>query len=178
MKIPYFCYICGSFCPPGFGPPPPPRTQINADPDPDPDLQPWTGSQLPICSATKIPFFKISFLGIARPQPQFPHSCVCAVSDLCSPRIGLHISVSRIGRPMVGIYKSLTGAWMWKLGLRPRYSFSGNICFRIGRPMVGIYKSLTGAWMWKLGLRPRYSFSGNICFEISVFCLCSVWCNT
>jgi hypothetical protein len=28
----------------------------------------------------------------------------------------------------VVIYKSLTDAWMWKLGLRPRYSFSGNIC--------------------------------------------------
>jgi len=52
-----------------------------------------------------------------------------SVSDLCSPRIGLHISSSRIGRPMVGIYKSLTDAWMWKLGLRPRYSFFGNIYF-------------------------------------------------
>jgi hypothetical protein len=53
------------------------------------------------------------------------------VSDLYSPRIGLHISSSRIGRPIIGIYKSLTDAWMWKLGLRPRYSFSGNICFEI-----------------------------------------------
>jgi hypothetical protein len=32
------------------------------------------------------------------------------VSDLYSPRIGLHISSSRIGRPIVGIYKSLTDA--------------------------------------------------------------------
>ncbi len=51
--------------------------------------------------------------------------------DLYSPRIGLHISSSRIGRPVVGIYKSLTDTWLWKLGLRPRYSFSGNICFEI-----------------------------------------------
>jgi len=29
------------------------------------------------------------------------------------------------------IYKSLTDAWNWKLGLTPRYSFSGNICFEI-----------------------------------------------
>ncbi len=28
------------------------------------------------------------------------------------------------------IYNSLTDTWMWKLGLRPRYSFSGNICFK------------------------------------------------
>jgi len=54
-----------------------------------------------------------------------------SVGDLYSPRIGLHISSSRIGRPIVGIYKSLTNAWMWKLGLRPRYSFSGSICFEI-----------------------------------------------
>ncbi len=71
----------------------------------------------------------IPFLGIVRPQPQFPHSCVC--ERLYSPRIGLHISSSRIGRPIVGIYKSLTDAWMWKLGLSPRYSFSGKICFKI-----------------------------------------------
>jgi hypothetical protein len=51
-----------------------------------------------------------------------------SVIDLYSPRIGLHISSSRIGRPMVEIYKSLTDAWMWKLGLRPpRYSSSGNV---------------------------------------------------
>ncbi len=30
----------------------------------------------------------------------------------------------------VRIYNSLTDTWMWKLGLRPRYSFSGNICFK------------------------------------------------
>ncbi len=42
----------------------------------------------------------------------------------------VHIfSCSRIGSPIVGIYKSLTDTWMWKLGLRPHNSFSGNICF-------------------------------------------------
>jgi hypothetical protein len=70
----------------------------------------------------------IPFLGIARPQPQFPHSCV--LSDLYIPRISLHISSSRTGRPTVGIYNSLTDTQKWKLGLRPRYSFSGNICFK------------------------------------------------
>jgi hypothetical protein len=49
-----------------------------------------------------------------------------SVSDLYSPRIGLHISSSRIGRLIVGIYKSLTDTRVCKLG--PRYSFSGNIC--------------------------------------------------
>ncbi len=36
------------------------------------------------------------------------------MSDLYSPRIGLHISL-----------------WNVELGLRPKYSFSGNICFEI-----------------------------------------------
>ena len=51
-----------------------------------------------------------------------------SVSDLYIPRIYPHISCSRIGRSIVGIYISLT--WMWKLGLWPRNSFSGNICFK------------------------------------------------
>ncbi len=54
-----------------------------------------------------------------------------SVSNLYRPRIGLHISSCRIGRPIVEIYKSLTDAWMWKLGLRPRYSYSGKICFEM-----------------------------------------------
>jgi hypothetical protein len=32
----------------------------------------------------------------------------------------------RIGIPIVGLYKSRTDTWMWKLGLRPYNSFSRN----------------------------------------------------
>ncbi len=32
----------------------------------------------------------------------------------------------KIGAPNVGIYRSLTDTWMWKLGLRSRNSFPGN----------------------------------------------------
>jgi hypothetical protein len=39
-----------------------------------------------------------------------------SVSDLYSPRNGPHISSSRKGRPIVGIYNSLTDTCMWKLG--------------------------------------------------------------
>ncbi len=42
---------------------------------------------------------------------------------------GPPISCSRIGRPIVGIYKSLSKTWMQELGLWPRSSFSGNIFF-------------------------------------------------
>jgi hypothetical protein len=52
---------------------------------------------------------------------------LCAI--LYSYRIGPDIFCIRIGKPIVGLSKSLTGTWMWKLGLRPRNSFSGNICF-------------------------------------------------
>jgi hypothetical protein len=52
------------------------------------------------------------------------------VSDLNIPRIGPHISCSRIGRSIVGIYKPLTDTCIWTLGLWPRNSFSGNICFQ------------------------------------------------
>ncbi len=52
-----------------------------------------------------------------------------SVNDLYIPRIGPHISCSRIGRSIVGNYKSLTDTRMWKLGLWPRNSFPWNICF-------------------------------------------------
>ncbi len=57
-----------------------------------------------------------------------------SVSDLYRPRSGLHTvfpPACRTGRPIVGIYKSLRDARMWKLGLRHRYFYSGNICFEI-----------------------------------------------
>ncbi len=56
--------------------------------------------------------------------------CLCSIY-IVPGSVHMHLSSGRIGRPIVGIYKLLTDAWMWKLGLRPRYSFSGNICFEI-----------------------------------------------
>ncbi len=66
--------------------------------------------------------------GIVRPQSQFSHSCVCEQFIQYIPRIGPHIFLQHDSRPILGIYKSLTDTWMWKLGLTPRNSFSGNIC--------------------------------------------------
>jgi hypothetical protein len=39
-----------------------------------------------------------------------------SVSDLCIPMIGLPILLQEIGGPIVEIYRSITGTWMWKNG--------------------------------------------------------------
>ncbi len=49
-------------------------------------------------------------------RSQFLHSCIC--EGLYIPRIGLPIGCSKIGKPFLGIYKSLQDTWMWKLGDR------------------------------------------------------------
>ncbi len=64
----------------------------------------------------------IPFLGIARPQSQFPHSCVCERF--------IYFQDQSTYFPAAGIYKSLTDTWMWKLGLRLHNSFSGSIFFK------------------------------------------------
>ncbi len=46
------------------------------------------------------------------------------------PLTSLSFFCRTIGGPNVGIYRSLTYIWMWKLGLRPRNYFSGNYKFK------------------------------------------------
>jgi hypothetical protein len=58
------------------------------------------------CTATAIPFMYSFFWELHGLSPNF-HFHV-SVSDLYIPRIGPHISSSRKGRPIVGIYNSLT----------------------------------------------------------------------
>ncbi len=56
---------------------------------------------------------------------------MCLWAIIYIPRIGSHICLQQsIDRSIVGIYKSFTDTWIWKLGLWPRSSFSGNICFK------------------------------------------------
>ncbi len=73
-----------------------------------------------VCSALQRQFcFYISFLGIARPQPQFPHSCVCERFIYSQDRSTYSFFSSRKGRPNVGIYiiRSQTHeCWNWDWG--------------------------------------------------------------
>jgi hypothetical protein len=54
-----------------------------------------------------------------------------SVSDLFVPTIGPQRQYSKIGRPIVGIYKSLTYTLMQKLGATPSSFISGTICFEL-----------------------------------------------
>jgi hypothetical protein len=83
------------------------------------------------CTATKISFM-YSFSGnFSVPIATF--MCLWAIYTFPgSAGLSPHISCSRKGRLIVGICKQLTDTWMCKLGLWPRNSFSGNICFEFG----------------------------------------------
>jgi hypothetical protein len=50
-----------------------------------------------------------------------------SLSELYIPTMGLPVLLEEICGLIVGIYKSLKDTWMWKLGLRPRYSQKRNI---------------------------------------------------
>jgi hypothetical protein len=66
----------------------------------------------------------------ARPHSKFLHSCICErVMYMYIPTIAPQTQYSKIGGPIEGIYKSLTDAWMQKLGIRLHNFISGNICF-------------------------------------------------
>jgi hypothetical protein len=77
---------------------------------------------------TENPIYVFIFWELRGLSPTF-HVHV-SVSDLFPGLVHI-FSCSRIGRSIVGIYKSLTDKWMWKLGLWPNKSSSGNICFEI-----------------------------------------------
>ncbi len=93
-------------------------------------LRQLRGDGLPRCLTAKINHAATKFhlcipiprKGFARPpQSHFPHSCVWF--KCIFPGSVLLFSCCRTGRPMVGIYKSLTETWMRKL--RRAFPFLG-----------------------------------------------------
>jgi hypothetical protein len=63
--------------------------------------------------------------GMAQPQSQFPHSCVCerfiySHNRSANSAAGKYVNGS--WEYINGSQNGLTDTWMWKLGLRPRNS--------------------------------------------------------
>ncbi len=102
-------------------------------------------------TARKIVFLYSQEKNCAAPVPIITFMCLWAIYIFPG---SVHIfSCSRIGRPILGIYKLLTDTWMWKLGLRPRNSFSGNICFKFSALCLCSSKKNQGPnhGKWSLG---------------------------
>ena len=84
---------------------------------------------LPFCnSKDTIPKLELYIprKGTAQPQFQILHSCFCVQYIYIFSRSVCIFCCRKIGGLMVRIYKPLTDTGMWKLGLRPRSSFSVN----------------------------------------------------
>ncbi len=75
-----------------------------------------------LCTATEIPFIYYFSGNCAASAPISTFTCLWVIY--------IFPGSVHIGRPIVGIYNSLTDTWMWKLGPGPWYSFSGNICYK------------------------------------------------
>ncbi len=81
------------------------------------------------CTATAIPFI-YSFSGnSAASAPISTFTCLWVIY-IFPESVHIFPPAEKADPSWEYICNSLTDTWMWKLGLRPRYSFSGNICFK------------------------------------------------
>ncbi len=93
-------------------------------------------SVIPLLPSPRKPFFSVMHCKDTIPQIRNKYSQKrnCAASVPIPTFMSIYLfpwsfclfCCRKTGGPIVGIYRSFTGTWMWKLGLRPRNSFSEN----------------------------------------------------
>ncbi len=120
------------------------------------------------CAATKIPFM-YSFSGNCAASVTIS-TFMCLWVIYIFPGLVHIFYCSRIGRSIVGIYKWHTDTWMWKLGLWPRNSFSGNMCFEFS---VLVLCSVGWTFFWWL-----FFFGGGIIGTDENRAMCLTLCST
>ncbi len=93
--------------------------------------------------------------GMSGPQSQFPHLCVCERIIYSHGGSAFSAGGNMWTDPGNIQYKSLTDTWMWKLGLRPRYSQERNILYNrncrcsvraIGSLSKSAFEIIGGVW--------------------------------
>ncbi len=133
-------------------------------------IWPWNG--LPLCTALYRKFETIfPEMKLRRLAPNF--YIYVSVSDLYNIlMIGPHILLYCLCWPIVGIYKSLTYTWMWKLGTRPHSFISGNICFEFSVQCIcSVYIVHTLVWMCNIAF-PGPSIVVSYNHWIMSVCVC------
>jgi hypothetical protein len=99
--------------------------------------------------------------GIARPQSQFPHSCVCE-RFIYAHNWSTYYAAGKYGQ-ILGIYKTLTDTWMWILGLRPCNSISGYTYMGFSLKCIAQWTfTLWSAGVWQMKHLPEGRYSSQL----------------
>ncbi len=109
--------------------------------------------------------------GISGSQSHFPHSCVYECFIYFHDRSP--ILLEEICRPILGLYESLTGTWMWKLGLRPRYSQKRNTY--VGFSLQCTKNKKLEAWR-SLTAQPMYWYTASASGSVYRNNWSPIWC--